>query len=342
MKYSLNKNCFDFLRAFFACNVLLSHIGELSQVKELFFLQKISNSYLAINGFFVISGFLVAKSYTSTNSLKSYLMKRVRRILPAYIFVVLFFSILLSFFSKLTFVEYFSSLQLYRYLGWNLIFLNFMEPCLPGLFQENLLCAVNGALWTIKVEESFYLILPLLFYFINKTKRKWIVLFLVYLFSFVFYVGFKFYLNKPLIAKQMPGMLTYFGTGVFMFLYFSKIMKYKLKLLLLCSLLAYISYVYSWYFLFPISFGFTVILSAYTFSSLNNFGKYGDFTYGLYIFHFPLIQLFRSLNFFERFNPYLISIVLILLSILFAVLSWVFIEKRFISRFNDKALKDAN
>ena len=140
MEFSLNKNCFDFLRAFFAFNVLLSHIGELSQVNELGFLQKISNSYLAINGFFVISGFLVAKSYIKTNNLKAYLIKRVKRIIPAYVFVILFFAIFLSFFSELTLLEYFSSLQLYRYIGWNLIFLNFMEPCLPGLFQENLLC----------------------------------------------------------------------------------------------------------------------------------------------------------------------------------------------------------
>ncbi|WP_394367528.1 acyltransferase family protein [Flavobacterium haoranii] len=98
MEFSLNKNCFDFLRLFFAFNVLLSHIGELSQDKELFFLQKISNPYLAINGFFVISGFLVAKSYIRTNNLKTYLIKRVKRIIPAYIFVIFFFAIFYHFF----------------------------------------------------------------------------------------------------------------------------------------------------------------------------------------------------------------------------------------------------
>ena len=342
MEFSLNKNCFDFLRAFFAFNVLLSHIGELSQVNELGFLQKISNSYLAINGFFVISGFLVAKSYIKTNNLKAYLIKRVKRIIPAYVFVILFFAIFLSFFSELTLLEYFSSLQLYRYIGWNLIFLNFMEPCLPGLFQENLLCAVNGSLWTIKVEESFYLILPIIFYFFKKIKYNWIGFIIVYVLSFSFYVYFKFYLDKPIIAKQMPGMLTYFGTGVFIFLYFSKIMKHKVKLMILCSVVSLISYINSFYFLFPISFGFVVILSAYTFSSLNYFGKYGDFTYGLYIFHFPLIQLFKSLKLFEKYNSFLIAFILVLLSVLFAILSWFLIEKRFISRYNDKVLEDAN
>ncbi|BCY27715.1 acyltransferase family protein [Flavobacterium okayamense] len=342
MEYDLNKNCFDFLRAFFAFNVLLSHVGELSQSKQLSFLQNISNSFLAINGFFIISGFLVAKSYSSSKSIKKYFVKRIKRIVPAYVFVILFFVVIFSFFSTLSIIEYFSSFQLYSYLGWNLIFLNFMEPCLPGLFQENLICAVNGALWTIKVEESFYLILPVIFYFFKKFKSKWIGFIIVYIVSYCFYSYFKFYLDKPLIAKQMPGVLTYFGTGVFIFLYFPEIIKHKIKFLLLCSTLSVVSYIYSFYFLFPVSFGFTVILSAYTFSSLNNFGKYGDFTYGLYIFHFPLIQLFRSLNLFERFNPYLVAIVVVLMSILFAILSWFFIEKRFISRFNDKTLKNAH
>nr|WP_152378461.1 acyltransferase [Flavobacterium haoranii] len=217
-----------------------------------------------------------------------------------------------------------------------------MEPCLPGLFQENLLCAVNGSLWTIKVEESFYLILPIIFYFFKKIKYNWIGFIIVYVLSFSFYVYFKFYLDKPIIAKQMPGMLTYFGTGVFIFLYFSKIMKHKVKLLILCSVVSLISYINSFYFLFPISFGFVVILSAYTFSSLNYFGKYGDFTYGLYIFHFPLIQLFKSLKLFEKYNSFLIAFILVLLSVLFAILSWFLIEKRFISRYNDKVLEDAN
>ena len=184
--------------------------------------------------------------------------------------------------------------------------------------------------------------MPVVFYFFRKIKFNWLGFIIVYILSFSFYTYFKFHLNKPLIAKQMPGMLTYFGTGIFIFLYFSEIMKHKIKLLFLCSALSFVSYIYSFYFLFPISFGFTVILSAYTFSSLNNFGKHGDFTYGLYIFHFPLIQLFRSLNLFERFNPYLVAIVVVLVSILFAILSWFFIEKRFISRFNDKALKNAH
>ena len=157
-----NKNCFDFLRFFFAANILLAHLCQLSQSKSLEFLSNFSNSNIAVKGFFIISGFLVAKSYTNTPSLKEYFIKRAKRILPAYIAVLLLAATVFAFFSSYSFSEYVTDLNVYKYLGWNSIFLNFMHPCLPGLFENNLMCAVNGALWTLKVEEGFYIVLPLI------------------------------------------------------------------------------------------------------------------------------------------------------------------------------------
>ncbi|PXY44672.1 acyltransferase family protein [Flavobacterium hydrophilum] len=78
-----NKNCFDFLRFFFAANILLAHLSELSQNKNLYFLSDYSNSAIGVRVFFVISGFLVAKSFINTSSLKEYFIKRAKRILPA-------------------------------------------------------------------------------------------------------------------------------------------------------------------------------------------------------------------------------------------------------------------
>lgn len=103
----MNKNCFDFLRFFFAANILLAHLSVLSQNKTLEFLDYVSDVSIAIKGFFVLSGFLVTKSYLSTPSLKEYFVKRAKRILPAYLFVVLFAALSLFFFSKHGFWEYF-------------------------------------------------------------------------------------------------------------------------------------------------------------------------------------------------------------------------------------------
>ena len=330
-----NKNCFDFLRFFFAANILLAHLCELSQNKSLEFLSNFSNSSIAVKGFFIISGFLVTKSYTNTPSLKEYFIKRAKRILPAYIIVLLFSAIILSFFSSFSFSVYFSDINVYQYLGWNSIFLNFICPCLPGLFENNLMCTVNGALWTLKVEEGFYIVLPFIFYAINKTKKPFLILGGLYVLSLLYWFVMDFYLNQPLLAKQLPGYLAYFATGIFLFLNFDFVLENKKSLFTLAVLLLIFSNFSDFQIdvFYPAAFGLTLIIIAYNLPFLNNFGKYGDFTYGLYIYHFPIIQLFRHNDLFEKYNSILMAFSVILISLFFAVFSWFFVEKRFLVRF---------
>ncbi|RUT69819.1 acyltransferase [Flavobacterium cupreum] len=335
------KNCFDFLRFFFAANILLAHISELSQNSDLAFLSHFSNAIIAIKGFFVISGFLVAKSFVNTPSLKEYFIRRAKRILPAYVVVVVFSVLIFSFFSSADFSDYFSDSNTYKYLGWNLVFLNFMQPCLPGLFEGNLLCAVNGALWTLKVEEGFYIVLPLIFYTIRKTRSAFLVLAALYILSLFYWFMMDSYFNKPLLAKQLPGYLSYFVTGIFLFLNFDLLMKFKKTILTFSAFILIGYYLLSlptdWFY--PAAFGCIVIIMAYNLPFLNNFGKYGDFTYGLYIYHFPIIQLFRQYNLFEKYNPYLMAVAVILITLFFAVLSWFLIERRFLDRFKKNKQK---
>lgn len=333
-----NKNCFDFLRFFFATNILLAHLCELSQSKNLEFLYNFSNSTIAVQGFFIISGFLVAKSFINTPSIKEYFIKRAKRILPAYVVVILFATVFMAFFSSYSFSEYFSDFNVYQYLGWNLIFLNFMHPCLPGLFENNLLCAVNGSLWTLKVEESFYVVLPFIFYLIRKTKKTSAVLVVIYFISLLYWFVMADVFNKPVLAKQMPGYLAYFAVGIFLNLNLKYVLKYRKPFFLTAIMSLLITYFFNFpiNILYPAALGIIVIITAYSLPFFNNFGKYGDFTYGLYIYHFPIIQLFRQYNLFEKYNPILMAFAVILITLFFAVFSWFFVEKRFLDRFKKK------
>lgn len=330
-----NNNCFDFLRIFFAVDILLAHLGELSQNKNLHFLSDYTNAIIGIKGFFVISGFLVAKSYINTPSLSKYFLKRVKRIVPAYIFVLLLSVLILAFFSKYSFIDYFTDINVYKYLGWNSVFLNFMHPCLPGLFENNLICAVNGALWTLKVEEGFYIALPFIFYFIKKIKRPFVVLITLYFLSLLYWFFMDDYFNMPLLAKQLPGYLAYFVVGIFLYLNLKFVLDNSEKLFLVAmSTLILSRYLdLNINILYPAVFGTAVVAAAYSFSFLNSFGKFCDFTYGIYIYHFPIIQLFRQYNLFERYNAFLMAIYVILTTFLFAAFSWYYIEKRFLDRF---------
>ena len=60
-------------------------------------------------------------------------------------------------------------------------------------------------------------------------------------------------------------------------------------------------------------------------------GRYGDISYGIYLYHFPIIQLLVYLKVFE-IEPYLGLLATLALTITAALCSWHFIEKRFLKR----------
>ena len=82
-------NNFDLLRLAFALMVVGVHIHVLSGQHELRFLTKLMSSEWAVKSFFVISGFLVTMSYIRSSTLRSFVSKRIRRIYPAFVTVIL-------------------------------------------------------------------------------------------------------------------------------------------------------------------------------------------------------------------------------------------------------------
>lgn len=328
----INSNNFDFLRIVFAATVVISHLIELSQVTIFKNYSHLFNARLAIDGFFVISGFLIAKSYKNSKSIKAYLLKRIKRIVPAYVFVILFCALSFCLISTKSVSDYFLNTQFWSYLIANLTFQNYIQPCLPGVFHNNLMCAVNGALWTIKLEEAFYLLIPL-FYLITKWKKKniYTLSLIVYLLSIAY---FNYFVSENMyrIAKQLPGALAFFTIGIIFFTNFKFFIKWKHYFILPCLVLFILEH-FIWHTqLFkPAVFGFMVFYIAYTLKFLNNFGKFGDLTYGLYIYHFPLIQLFVHLEYFKNYNPIVISVILITLLIIISGISWHFLELKYLS-----------
>ncbi|MEQ9315317.1 MAG: acyltransferase family protein, partial [Henriciella sp.] len=112
---------------------------------------------LSIQGFFIVSGALVYGSLERSETLATYAEKRVRRLYPAYAVVILVPALVSGFLTGWADVT-----AILSYLGANLIFLNFLSPDLPGLFDANRFTEVNGALWTLKIEVMFYIGLPVL------------------------------------------------------------------------------------------------------------------------------------------------------------------------------------
>lgn len=334
MIMSRNNN-FDFLRLFFAWSVFWFHVRVLTHNPQLDFLKYWLNSDIAVDSFFVISGFLVFMSFERTGTLYQYFIKRLRRIYPAYFTVIILCSLLGIIITFLPVTDYFS-LPLFKYMVFNLSFLNFLQPALPGVFTHNSIPAVDGALWTIKIEVMFYLAVPIISYFLKKFQPL-IIMLSLYIFAFIWSAGFRylaFHLGKPAlieVSKQLPGQMCFFIIGVAAFFYHNYFKQYsKLIFWLAIFLLAmnFLSPKYGGYF-HPLALGIIVIYIGNFFKYLGNFGKYGDVSYGVYIYHFPVVQTFIYFQLFDS-HPMLGLIVCSLCVLACAFLSWHFVEKRFL------------
>lgn len=332
-------NCFDFLRFLFAFNVVLGHLMGIALIPELQQYCGWFDTGLSVTGFFVISGFLITQSY-ERSTLKSYFIKRVKRLLPAYLFVVIGCAIGLVTISSLSAIDYFSSPDFWKYLGANLCFMNFLHPSLPGVFESPLIydTSVNGSLWTLKIEVGFYLILPLLMLWLRKAKQPWLIIFIIYILSIIYNNGF----NKlgdysqnhvyTFLARQLPGYMSYFCVGMITYLYKERFLLYKNYLLIPAIIVFAIEYHFGLDILFPLAWGVIVLWSAYSLKALNNFAKYGDISYGVYIYHCPILKILLTIGLFTQIGIWPAVIVYIACVILTGLFSWHALETHFLKR----------
>ncbi len=332
-------NCFDFLRFLFALIVVVGHLIVLTDIPQWQPYKVLFNTTISVTGFFVISGFLITQSYTCSSSLSNYFTKRIKRLLPAYYIVVLVCAISLVGLSTYTPQEYFTHPQWLRYLLANMSFMNFLQPCLPGVFENNpAMCAVNGALWTLKIEVMFYLLLPLIIWGLHKVTKKWIILSILYVLS-VLYNNILLELYQQsginmfeILARQLPGYLSYFIVGMAIYYYKPWFVEHKNILIIPALLITCFEWYMAFDWLLPFAFGIVVLWNAFSIPVLNKFGRHGDISYGIYIYHCPIIQTFIALGIFSFMNLWLGAMLTIILILALGFLSWHGIEKRILKR----------
>jgi peptidoglycan/LPS O-acetylase OafA/YrhL len=333
------RNNFDLLRLVFAGAVLLFHQYAISREPSLEVLAQIFSAELAVQGFFVISGFLVVMSGMQTPSVRRYASKRVRRIFPAYCTVVVLCAVGGFALTSVPASEYFGG-DLARYLIANLAFLNFVAPNLPGVFTGNPWTEINGALWTLKIEVTFYALVPLLLW----ACRRWHTGALLAL-LFVLSVVYTIWLDALYAAtgnglwaqlqRQLPGQLTYFLVGAALYLYRGPASKHWRALLLgaVVVLLVdlFVTHPVAGVVLQPLWVGIPVVMAARRAPYLGNSARFGDLSYGIYILHFPVIQVAIASGWYAA-DPWRAFVLTTTITIVLAWLSWHLVEKPFLGR----------
>ncbi len=331
------QNNYDFLRLFAACCILFTHsfnLLGLSSKEPLMWLSqnRYDFSFVGLCIFFSISGYLIVKSAATAQSFLHYCWKRFLRIQPLLIIVCMLSMLLLGpLVSSLSLTEYFSSFSTWTY-GRNIFPAAGIQFKLPGVFSSNVADqGVNGSLWTLIVEERLYILVGILFLF-KKYAAKLYLLFGVLL-NLVFLLSF--------FWKQYP-FLHYFSEAPFFYallfinagiVYVTKVdlnrfLKFRsgLALFMVCIVSLCMT---DLTFLQPFILPLLVIALAQAKGIANRSGQWGDFTYGVYIFSFPVQQLLIHYRFATTPSELFLTSFLLVLPL--SVLSWHLLEKKILA-----------
>jgi peptidoglycan/LPS O-acetylase OafA/YrhL len=333
----MHKNNFDFLRLCFAISVVLTHSYHLSSQLDNDWMHSLTNgqfslSYIGVRGFFIISGYLIFQSLERSKTILMYYKKRILRIFPG-LFVALVLTVLLGF---IVFdggiSDYIKTKAVWTYLPNNLSLYR-LQAYIKGIFDNNPYKAViNGCLWTLPYEFSFYMFLSILFFFKEQFKKIMISIAVI-----AVLIGRIFFMEKlgaygrghVIAGSSILDLGAYFFSGSLLAslkiesFQFNRKLILSILLLLLTVVIVSASFEKLQYLLLP---PIIIIFGALSTPYINNISsKLGDLSYGIYIYGFPIQQ---TLMHYFNFNHTLLTIYSVPLAILFGAMSWHLVEKR--------------
>ena len=342
----------DGLRGFAIIIVVLFHYlncsysnnFELNLFEQL--ISKITSfGWSGVNLFFVISGYLIGtillKNKSTTNYFSTFYARRFLRIVPLYFIFLMVFIFFNSLFKDSSLVLFEKPIPVWQYF---LFVQNFSMSHL-GHFGPNALTPS----WSLAIEEQFYLIAPLIVFFLRRNILLIVSLYLI-VFSIFFrinsdnwYMEYTHFLSRVdslsigliiAILSQNSNELAILSKkrNIFIFI-----------IIFMCLLFGYtifkqINHTFiSYFFGGVLVFSFSLKEETFLYKILVNkvtlfFGKYSFF---IYLFH-QLINgllfayIFNSNPVLNTTNNYLVEILAVLLTMFLAVISFKFYESKFI------------
>ena len=327
------QNNYDFLRIFAAFCIIFYHGFALSgKVYEepLYLVSKgrVNFSFIGLNIFFCISGYLIAKSVVKSSTPVNYLWKRLLRIQPLLI-VTCFITVFLigPFCTELSLKQYFFNNRTYTYFR-NILPVFGIQFTLPGVFVHLHDKGVNGSLWTLIVEERMYLLMTTIFLY-KKDKSNYFT-FLVVLINCLYIINRYFFYGEliPYLSEVPFFYALLFLNSATLYLLkfrFKKNQLFFIATSLICFFvgIAFPASDVIYFFALPILINAVAKIKG----KLNYAGKYGDFTYGIYVFSFPVQQILVENGITNPYNLFWITVMIVFP---LAILSWNFLEKPFL------------
>jgi peptidoglycan/LPS O-acetylase OafA/YrhL len=324
----MRQNNFDIVRLILATIVVFSHSSSLSLSGSLAEIPHLLSAHVAVEGFFAISGFLIFASYDRCKSLREYFTNRAFRILPGY-WLSTIFCLMIAF--------SLGSFHVGKFLLANLTFANFLHPGIDGVFESNPGNPfMNGALWTIKIELMFYLSVPIIAWLCHRLHRDAVLWTLIVL-SILYRVALA---RHESLYVQLPGQLSFFLTGTLIYYHLAFFKKHG-KWFMLAAALCYGLHAWTgWYFLRPVAIATFTLGASLLLPQVKGPTRWGDFSYGTYILHYPIIQIIIAAGVFNA-HPWAALLLTVASVAVAASLSWFFVEKPSLAHSKSRRLREA-
>jgi len=311
----------DSLRGLASISVVISHFVLAYGIDQQFKLINFSplhffyDGFAAVTFFFVLSGYVLTLSLESKGAviLGSFYLKRIFRIIPAYI-VTLFISLIFYYFYKINHTNPDTSLWINSFWGKPLDFFNFAKQMifiLPSQGFAELMCQN----WSLKVEMQFSFLIPFLYLIYKNTNFH---------FFFVLNIVLYFLFHFPVYLFHFSfGMILAMNHEIILATFISLKKRYKIVIIFTTI------FMYTYRYTLPLYYYYFVRKESIIFGNDNLIWfitGLGSFLILLYSFTSPFIQKILQLDFLKFIGKISYSIYLTHLIVLIFVIP-IFIQQ---------------
>lgn len=285
---------------------------------------------VAVRVFFIVSGFLIAQSFERSSNTYSYMKKRVARIYPGYLVAtaICAFVIAPAFSSSIDL----SGREVAKTIGLNLALQGHMP--VSNAFETHPVKAINGALWSIPFEFWCYIGVAALG--MAGLIRQRVLLVLVTLSMMLMKGWLDIHGLKPglgVIGLIVGWPYLWFSIGpCFLMGMLAYLYRREIPRSLVVLAMATVALIISAHsskiacdFVFPIASAYATFFIAFSPLKVPDAARHGDFSYGTYLYGFPIQQMLIELRL--SFFAYILAS--LALGLAAGILSWHLVEKHF-------------
>lgn len=322
------ENNFNTVRLTLSMLVVLFHayaVGQQSDPLSRLLEPYLNIGQLAVGTFFLLSGLFVMQSWLQDPRVWAFMVKRFARVFPG-----LFVCVLSTTVIAVSFYSVQGAAGLNTFEPWNYVVSNSLlhylkadipagQLVIPGVFANLPNPAMNGSLWSLYWEGKFYVLLALIGMMAFNRSAYW--------FTAIGTLLIVLMPERPELVRDFVwefNLLTIFLVGVVLQT-LSSFITIRWQHVLAAGLFCYLTRWGSVPFSIYLFCGIAALWVGSSRLPLPSFFRQHDYSYSVYIYHWPILQMLKSS--FPSVSGMILFITVTLLLLPISMGSWHFIEK---------------